>query len=987
MAKEHGSRGRFSAHRAGRRCRGPVGAGAAALLLAASGAPGQSGNYLLLVGEAPVTNDQLRSALMATGVLGNVDIYPSYPTIPTPTLAQLLQYNAVLTYSNSGYVNAAAMGDLLADYVDLGGGVVLAVYTVSSAQSTRALGGRWASGGYEIIPARSGETSTATSLGTVPLPGHPLWAGMTGFSGATNYTRATTLSAAPHAVRVANWASGGVLAATSSLYPARVDLNFFPTPWMSTPHGARLLANALVVAGMNSNLNTGACCFVSGACSVLAGTECLNQGGTFRGPDTTCAAANCPQFGACCHPDGSCTTLHEAPCIAAGGTWRGAHIECWQANCPQPQPGACCTLAGCALQTIFQCLPQMGVFRGENTTCTAAACADLQFEQEPNNTRAEANLVILPVGHSIVGLSTGATGSNPGNADYFRVQTQAAPPGIYRHRLTLRGQGSVAGPAAFMPGLAQSAATAGPWPGPVGTATTTEEQGQVSATEGLSRLSTWYGFGRGEEVFYRVVGNASTITAYIATLETQPVTPTDIGTFQAGVITISTAGMGHTNDTSLRIYNSALQPVHGFANDNATINGGAPANSGATSHLQRQYEPGVYFIGLTLGALATSHGAPCDDGIRNRTMLALPDAAVSVGQNGGDISFRVIDGAGTRPVSASRGASHEMAWFRFTVTGAIPTGACCFESGACQDLTAVNCSAQGGAFRGLGTACATESCPQPGACCLFLGCQVLSAAQCAEMLGQYRGNGTMCPTATPPCTTGAGVMMAIPPFQSTLSGGVARGVWFTAPTDFVITGLRVPDEAQAGLQNVEVVRLDAPPPFFAATTSSFVSLARHTGVPSAVVIPVNIPIASGQIIGILATCGNATTQHNSQGSAGPFETSILGHPAMLRRFGMQFNLTTTPAQNVWQAAGDITRVEIYHAPPPQCYANCDQSTVAPVLNVDDFTCFINAYAGAQFLPHEQQVQHYANCDGSTFAPVLNVDDFTCFINRYAQGCS
>jgi hypothetical protein len=75
-----------------------------------------------------------------------------------------------------------------------------------------------------------------------------------------------------------------------------------------------------------------------------------------------------------------------------------------------------------------------------------------------------------------------------------------------------------------------------------------------------------------------------------------------------------------------------------------------------------------------------------------------------------------------------------------------------------------------------------------------------------------------------------------------------------------------------------------------------------------------------------------------------------------------------------------------YAGAPPCYANCDGSTVEPVLNVDDFTCFINEYASAGSLPHEQQVAHYANCDGSTVAPALNVDDFTCFINEYAQGC-
>jgi hypothetical protein len=73
-------------------------------------------------------------------------------------------------------------------------------------------------------------------------------------------------------------------------------------------------------------------------------------------------------------------------------------------------------------------------------------------------------------------------------------------------------------------------------------------------------------------------------------------------------------------------------------------------------------------------------------------------------------------------------------------------------------------------------------------------------------------------------------------------------------------------------------------------------------------------------------------------------------------------------------------------PPPVCYANCDGSTVAPVLNIDDFVCFINEFGTGISLPHAQQAEHYANCDGSTVAPVLNVDDFMCFINRFAAGC-
>jgi uncharacterized membrane protein len=66
-----------------------------------------------------------------------------------------------------------------------------------------------------------------------------------------------------------------------------------------------------------------------------------------------------------------------------------------------------------------------------------------------------------------------------------------------------------------------------------------------------------------------------------------------------------------------------------------------------------------------------------------------------------------------------------------------------------------------------------------------------------------------------------------------------------------------------------------------------------------------------------------------------------------------------------------------------CTADCDRSGG---LNIDDFTCFINAFAVANSLPHEQQVWHPANCDRSTVPPVLNVDDFMCFINYFAGGC-
>jgi hypothetical protein len=60
-----------------------------------------------------------------------------------------------------------------------------------------------------------------------------------------------------------------------------------------------------------------------------------------------------------------------------------------------------------------------------------------------------------------------------------------------------------------------------------------------------------------------------------------------------------------------------------------------------------------------------------------------------------------------------------------------------------------------------------------------------------------------------------------------------------------------------------------------------------------------------------------------------------------------------------------------------CYANCDCSTSPPILNANDFQCFLNRFAAAN---------PSANCDGLTTPPILNANDFQCFLNAYATGC-
>jgi hypothetical protein len=82
----------------------------------------------------------------------------------------------------------------------------------------------------------------------------------------------------------------------------------------------------------------------------------------------------------------------------------------------------------------------------------------------------------------------------------------------------------------------------------------------------------------------------------------------------------------------------------------------------------------------------------------------------------------------------------------------------------------------------------------------------------------------------------------------------------------------------------------------------------------------------------------------------------------------------------WATTVTTSRVEIgrvYYTVNAPCYPNCDGSTTSPILNVLDFSCFLNKFAAGD---------SYANCDQSTSDPVLNVLDFSCFLNAFASGC-
>ena len=149
-------------------------------------------------------------------------------------------------------------------------------------------------------------------------------------------------------------------------------------------------------------------------------------------------------------------------------------------------------------------------------------------------------------------------------------------------------------------------------------------------------------------------------------------------------------------------------------------------------------------------------------------------------------------------------------------------------------------------------------------------------------------------------------LLSMPPEGTTFSPNV-RGYYFIAPVDFVITGLKDLGTG-TGLQSVAVVKFvpSVPPPVFGATTEDFVTLYLSQNNTNLGMIPVNIPIQAGDVIGILSQRGTVTSYSDP---AGPHTTDIAGHPVTLTRMGMQFPLGTNVPQSLFTSSGAIGRTQ------------------------------------------------------------------------------
>ncbi len=210
---------------------------------------------LLAAGGASAGAHDVRSKLRALSLFSRVDVIDA-AAATAPTLASLLQYDAVMTWSSSNYGNPAGLGGVLADYVDQNRGVVQAVFGFDPDAGLH-LEGRWLTEGYRPFAEGAPQLPPPAPLTLMPvLPAHPILSNVLSFNGGTSsHHNATVMDGAT--TLVATWSNGQPLVAfgTKPSGGRLVGLNMYPPSndavadlWDRTTDGAWLMANALLFA-------------------------------------------------------------------------------------------------------------------------------------------------------------------------------------------------------------------------------------------------------------------------------------------------------------------------------------------------------------------------------------------------------------------------------------------------------------------------------------------------------------------------------------------------------------------------------------------------------------------------------------------------------------------------------------------------------------------------------------------------------------------
>ena len=232
-------------------------AGLSALIVTAA----NGDTRVLLVGDDAINPGAIADVRAKIGNTGRVDgvIDTFNNSAGVPTLATLNNYDVVVVWTDGGLADGIGLGNVLADYVDAGGGVVemtFGFYTTGIG-----IQGRWLTGGYATMSGTNQLGGPAQTIGNRRVSSHPILDNVGAFDGGpSSYRLDATVT--PGSYLIASWNDGAntPLVATRHVNAGKVaGLNFYPPSsdvradfWNAGTGGGLLMANAINFVANNS---------------------------------------------------------------------------------------------------------------------------------------------------------------------------------------------------------------------------------------------------------------------------------------------------------------------------------------------------------------------------------------------------------------------------------------------------------------------------------------------------------------------------------------------------------------------------------------------------------------------------------------------------------------------------------------------------------------------------------------------------------------
>jgi len=272
-------------------------------------------------------------------------------------------------------------------------------------------------------------------------------------------------------------------------------------------------------------------------------------------------------------------------------------------------------------------------------------------ETEPNDTKAQANVFVLPAVSTPAFITGNSTGSAGTGLDYFRVTTAAqGTAGFYRHRLII--QSATPGHTGTLRGLTQTGGVIDP-------ASDVEFQASSVGTVPPSFVQ-WYTSQAPADIYVRIVGTGATTGDYMLDYEVT-IAPELIVFLINGPITVSTVGQT-SEDTDLWIYDFTRTAIPDWGNDDE-FNGPT-----LQSTLTRNYPSNFFYVAISTYNTGNNLPSPADDDFRNGNVLDFPGAiANNVTTTNQDVDLVFTDSDGPHPLSATKVGAFDVVFVAMAV--------------------------------------------------------------------------------------------------------------------------------------------------------------------------------------------------------------------------------------------------------------------------------------------------------------------------------